>query len=123
MVKKRKLLLALIMGLCMIPCIANAEETDMYQKYADQYGTSYISTVSDSEINEVFCDWIEAWVEQSTNVRSRPDADADKIVTIEKDDAVKIWGYTDNNWSRVCCRTGDGSLYFGYIRSDLLTTN
>lgn len=121
----RKCFFAAILAASMfIPTISiHAEEINTYQKISEQYGErseSYITTIGETGINSIFCNGINATVGQSTNVREFPNAESNKVTTIDQQASVKIWGFTDNGWCNVFCKDVNGVLHIGYIRSDLL---
>lgn len=66
-----------------------------------------------------------------TNLREGPGIETRSLIVLPTDAQVLIWGYTDNGWTKVFYRSGEGDLpeegqdsgqivLCGYIKSDLL---
>lgn len=105
-----------------IMCMADTQQTYDSQKkdYGDQALDYSVSIpVNEGKISLLYCEGINAKVDTRTNIRVLPDPNSQKVGTVDTEAKIKIWGFTENGWSKVYC-TDNENKYFGYIRSDLL---
>ena len=124
MKKTRKILCIFLAIFTVNPIMCMADTMQTFESQKESYGDrasdySVSIPVNEDQITLIYCEGNNAKVGTKTNVRILPAPNSPKVGTIDTESKIKIWGFTENGWSKVFC-TENGEEYFGYIRSDLL---
>ena len=132
-------LLAFFMGTAMLvqtPVYAEETVSPDYERVYASYGErveSYVYQVDivGTSVDVVITSEGKAHTYTDTNLREGPGVETRSLMVLPTGAQVLVWGYTDNGWTKVFYRSGEGDLpeegqdsgqivLRGYIKSDLL---
>ena len=134
-----KALLIIFMGTAMLvqtPIYAEKTAAPDYERVHAAYGQraeNYVYQVDTvgTLVDVVITSEGKAHTYTDTNLREGPGTETRSLMVLPTDAQVLVWGYTDNGWTKVFYRSGEGDLpeegqdsgqivLRGYIKSDLL---
>ena len=107
-----------------LPVMADAVGTfeEAVVQYGEQAGNyTYDITAAGEQTKEVILFGnAKGDTYTETHIREEANATSRSLLVVPSNTNVSVWGVTANGWTKVFYEDEQGSVFFGYIRSDLL---
>ncbi len=113
------------------PDTGNSQNVNNYQEMVESYGDNVTGYIYQADAAGEITDVVvgnggKAYVYTDTNIREGASDQTTSLTVIPDGTTVLIWGYTQNGWTKVFCKSQETQseeempVYEGYIKSDLL---